>query len=136
MSDLIKQSEENVVRIAREIADFNQILTAFQRFGSHYCHTAVAKDQFFEGLSMMQNAIYKEWIHAISNCFIFAGVGGEASAKYSRERFEKVFSEDERLNVMQFLDRYGNIPYSYKVDEDKQLRKDAKKRLQENDKNE
>jgi len=41
------------------------------------------------------------------------GVGGDEAAKYSRELFEKVFSGE--YQVMNFLDKWGHVPSSYKT---------------------
>lgn len=125
----IKEAEANVIRIAKSFEDFLSILDAFANFGNRMCHQHIGKGQFFDGLSMMRSAIYKEYRNALANCFIFVGIGGEEAIEYSRKKFEEMFNEDERYVIMDFLDKYGQIPNSYDIEKEEGFRRQAKNAL-------
>ena len=126
MTNLIKQAEENLVNICKVFDDLQEILKAISSVGNKYCHEYVAKNDFLEGLQMMTRAIDKEHANAVRNCFMFAGVGGEKAKQYSLKMFREIFNEKERFAIMHFLDKYGQIPSSYKSTEEEEFRRQAK----------
>jgi hypothetical protein len=131
-SDILKQAEQNVIKIARAFQDAIKVLNATTRFSSVYCHEHVARKDFETAIYNAQNALLREFEYAISNCFLFVGVGGKESIEFSRELFEKVFSEENRACVMQFLNDHGQYPSFYKQSDDDSLREAAKQKLNSN----
>jgi hypothetical protein len=109
----LKQAEQNVINQAKAWADAMEFLNALQNFGNRACHDYIGKEKFFAGLTLMRQAMYQEQSEAIRNCFSLVGVGGEEAAKYSRDRFKEVFSD--KYQIMQFLDKWGHCPNSYKT---------------------
>lgn len=108
---LLKQAEQNVINQAKSWADAMEFLDALTNFGNRACHDYIGKPKFFEGLSLMRQAMYQEQSEAIRNCFSLVGVGGEEAAAFSRERFKEVFGG--KYQIMQFLDKWGHCPSSY-----------------------
>ncbi len=127
MRDFLKEADHNIVTTAREWEDASSFCTALQNFGFKACHEHIAKNKFFKGLAMMQDAIRHEQAEALANCFMFVGTGGEEATRLSKEKFKKVFSEDERQVVMHFLEAHGQLPHAYSGIDDKEFRAQAKK---------
>ncbi len=124
--DMVKKCEQNVVNIAKSFQTALDALQAFANMGNRYCKDHIAKKEFFEGFTIMRKALQIELTHAISDCIAFTGVGGEEALKYAREQFESTFVGKERYTVMQFLDKYGQIPRFYAQEEEQELRKQLK----------
>jgi hypothetical protein len=131
MTDLVKQAEKNLVKIAASWEDAMKMLDALQGFGNKMCHEHIGKDEFFEGLYKTRHAVYMEYIRAISDCFIFAGVGGEETTRYSREKFKEAFNGKERFCVLNFLDKHGHRPHRWTSEEDDEFRRQAGEVLKE-----
>ncbi len=127
MRDFLKEADKNIVAIAREWEDASSFCTALQNFGNKACHEHIARNKFFKGLAMVQDAIRYEQAEALANCFMFVGAGGEEATRLSKEKFKKVFSEDERQVVMYFLGAHGQLPHAYSDTDDKEFRAQAKK---------
>jgi len=132
--DYIKKAERNLINICKEFDDFMHVLDALASFGNAYCHEYVGKEGFFDGLRTMQNAIYREQATAIRRVFAFAGVGGEETQEYARQKFKETFNGEKRYVIMHFLDKYGQIPSSYRLEIDEKFREQARKRLEETEK--
>jgi len=132
MSSFIKEAEKNVIRTARSFEDLLKVLDAMNNFGNRACHEFVGQKEFFDGLHQMRLAILKEYSHALSQCFIFVGVGGEDAAKYSREKFKEYFGE-ERMAIMHFLEDFGQRPSSWLRDDEKEFQKQAKDKIDQFD---
>ena len=132
--DYVKQVEKNVVNIARKFDDMLEITQALSKFGNVACNEHVGKDKFFKGLALMQDALYQEQSNALAKCFLFAGIGGEEAAKYSREECEKTFG-DHAHSVMHFLAEWGNRPAAYKDTTDKEIRDTFQEKLKVTEKN-
>jgi len=128
--NLIKKAEKNVVNIAKELSDSIEIFKSLSGMGN-MIKNEERRNKYFNGLSKMRMAIYEQYIEAISDCFIFAGVGGEEAQKFSRELFEKRFNPDNRISVMNFLEKWGHTPRSWKVNDEKTLRDEAMQLVEE-----
>ena len=131
MTDIIKQAEANLVNVCKSFQDAITFTEALANFGLRFCHEHVATKEFLEGICKIQSALFTEQNYAIAQCFHFVGVGGEEAKKYSRELFEEVFCGEKRYSIMQFLDKYGQIPSSYKSKDREEFAKQAKQRFEE-----
>ncbi len=127
MRDFLKEADKNIVAIAREWEDASSFCTALQNFGNKACHEHIAKNKFFKGLAMVQDAIRHEQAEALATCFTFVGTAGEEATRLSKEKFRKVFSKDDRQLVMHFLTAHGQLPHGYSDTDDKEFRAQAKK---------
>lgn len=128
MSDLVKQAERNLINTAKTFEDVLQLMDALNHFGNAACHQYVGQEQFFEGLNKMRMALLNEYSHAMSQCFIFVGVGGEEAQEYSREKFMDYFGEDG-ITVMHFLERFGHMPNSWNINDEKEFKKQARSKI-------
>lgn len=111
----LKQAEQNVINQAKAWGEAMEFIDALSNFGNRACHEYIGKGKFFEGLSMMRQAMYAEQSEAMRNCFNLVGVGGEEAATFSREKFKEIFSG--KYCVMQFLDKWGHVPGSFKTED-------------------
>lgn len=114
-NSLVKQAEENVVKQAKAFEDILKITDALENVGNRICHEHIARNKFFEGLSIMREALYAEHSNAIRKCFLFVGVGGASATEYSRQVFKRTFGGD--YEIMSFLDRWGQLPSFVKTEE-------------------
>ena len=122
-TDMVKQCEQNMVNIAKSFQVTLAALDAFANVGNRYCKEHIAKKEFFEGLTIMRKALQVEMAHAVADCFMFTGVGGEVARKYAREQFEDTFLGKDRYVVMQFLNENGHLPRWYTIEEEQEFRK-------------
>jgi hypothetical protein len=130
MSDLIKEAEANVIKVAKAWSYALEFCDALASFVNNMCNEYMGKEQFFEGLQIMRGAMYHEYVNAIRNCFLFSAVGGEESKKFSLEMFKEAFRDEPmRYTVMQFLEANGRVPGSYKTDDEKEFRRQAKEAI-------
>jgi len=132
----IKKAERNLVNICKSFNDVMKITDALSHFGGNYCQLPANRDMFYEGMHKIRMALLSEHYRAESALLTFVAVGGKEAQDYSKKEFEKYFNEEERRSVMQFLDKYGSIPSSWRVEEEKDFRKEAKKKINENKNNE
>ena len=124
--DMIKECEENCVKIAKEMSDMLEVVNAMQSFGNNFMDEyGGQKDRYFKGLQEVRYAVYAQYVEMISRCFMFTDVGRGKAAEYSRQQFHKHFNEEERYCVSHFLDEYGQIPGWMKEEDEKLLRKQA-----------
>ena len=128
MSKYLKQAEQNVVNRAKAYNDFLEIIDALSRFGIKAC-SSQSKDKFFQGLQLMRDAIYTDQSMALRECFYFVGVGGKEAESYSKEMFKNAFGED--YSIMQFLEKWGNIPISYSALVEEEFRDECKQKIEE-----
>jgi len=128
---LVQEATQNVVNQAKAYGDAMAFVDALANFGNRACHDYVGKKQFFDGLTMMRNALYAEQSEAIRRCFYFMGAGGEEAAEYSREMFSRVFSG--KYEVMSFLDKWGQIPGSYKAVDQEAFLAECKEAMEDSD---
>jgi len=128
--DFVKQAEKNCINIAKQMTDALEYFTAMANFGNRFLDNYTPEHkEYFHGLEIMRDAVYRKYVDMISRCFMFVGVGGEDAKEYSLEQFKKHFDGDDRYCVMQFLDQYGRVPSSYDSMKDAKFREQAKKRL-------
>lgn len=126
----IKEAEQNLVNQAVAFQDIFKILEALERFGNTACKEHVGKNKFFDGLNTIKQAIYSEYVHTTSQLLMFTGIGGENALKFARQRFEDIFGQD-RYAIMQFLDKWGQIPGWYKTTDEEEFRTETKKKIKE-----
>jgi len=132
MTDHIKEAEKNCVNIAKHMDDMRKVTDALQTFGNRFFDRSLGnmQDDFFKGLQLMRNALYVRYIKALSDCFLFVGVGGKDAEEYSKQQFKELFSDDIYA-VMHLLDKYGNQPSWYSSDDEKEFRKQGMKKVVE-----
>jgi len=128
MSEFIKQAEEMAIARAKEMSDMLEVLDALNMAGGRMFQIPEQIKDFSDGMQLIRKSFYAKYLNAISDCFLMVGVGGEKAAEYSREKFEELFSGN-RYTIMNFLDKYGNIPTSYKTKDEKEFRDEAKELL-------
>ena len=121
----IKQAEENLVNQAVAFNDFLNIIESLSRFGNRACKERIGREKFFEGLSLMRQAIYAEYAHSTSQLLMFSGIGGEKAQDFARKKFKELFGK-ERFVVMHFLEKWGHQPGWYKATEEEEFRAEAK----------
>jgi hypothetical protein len=132
--NVLKEAEKNVVKIARFWQDMLKICDALNIVGNNACREHVARDDFFKGLNILRNAMYRELVHSMSDCFVFSGVGGKEINDFSREQFEKLFHNDPKeckFVIMNFLEQFGQRPSSWYSDEEEKFRKQATEKINE-----
>lgn len=129
MKSYLKLAEKHVIYRAKAYDDMLKIIDALNNFGNRACHEYVGKKKFFEGLSLMREAIYAEQSQALRECFYLVGVGGKEAEKYSIEMFEKVFCGD--YAIMRFLEQWGDNPYSYKTKDEEEFKEECAEALKE-----
>ena len=127
--NLLKQAEQDAVNRAKEMSDMLQVLDALAHAGGRMFQIPDQVEDFSKGLGLLRKAFYAKYTHAIVDCFRFVGVGGEEAKAYSREQFEKLFDKESRYCVMRLMDKYGNVPSSYRSAEELVLRNEAKEAL-------
>ena len=127
MSNLIKQAEKNLVNVCKAHDDIYELVDALTRFCDRYVEDWAGRDDTTQGLYLLRCGLDKSLSANVRKLFTLVGVGGEEAAEYSREKFRKLFGNDEkRYTVMHLLDQYARIPHSYKVDTEKEFRKQGK----------
>lgn len=128
-NSLVKQAEENVVKQAKAFDDILKITDALASVGNRICHEHIARNKFFEGLSLMREALYAEHSNAIRKCFLFVGVGGESATEYSRQVFKKTFGGD--FEIMSFLNQWGHLPSFVKTEEYERFQEELNEVIEE-----
>ncbi len=128
--DLIKKAEQEIVKTCRAYEEMFRVLESLERFGNRACKAHVGKQAFFQGLSLMKDAVRAEHSNAIGNLFMLAGVGGDDALQYSREKFEEWFGKDN-THILSFLEEWGDIPSWYKDEDEKEFRKQCKEKIKE-----
>ena len=127
MTDLIKQAEQNILNVCRAHEDIYELVDALTRFCDKYVEEWAGRDDTTQGLYLLRCGLDKSLSANIRKLFTLVGVGGEEAREYSREQFRRLFANEEsRYNVMHLLDQYARIPHSYKVDTEKEFRKQGK----------
>ena len=128
-NNLVQEAQQQALNTVRAFSDLKNVLDAMASFGNRATHQHVGKDDFFNGLSLIRNAIAKEHDHALANLFLLTGVGGPEALNYSQEQFKKWFG-NERHHVMSFLEEFGTLPSFYRADTEQQFRKDIKTEIE------
>ena len=125
---LLKECEKNVVNTAVAFETILSVLDGLRNFGMQACNDHLGRPKFFEGLELMRQGVYTEYVNAQRNCLLFAGVGGEDAKAYAKERFTEQFSGE--YNIMQFLDQWGRRPSYYDSVTEEQLKAEAKEAIE------
>lgn len=126
---LLKQAEQNIINTAREMNDMIKIIDAISHAGGRmFSQQNTINEDFVNGIGLLRKAFYEKYIKAISDAFMFVGVGGEKAAEYSREKFKEYFENDMQC-IMVLLEKYGNVPHSYKSIDKENLYKEANKTI-------
>lgn len=121
---LLRECERNVVNAAVSFEAILGVLDGLRNFGFRACNDHLGKSRFFEGLELMRNAVYIEYVNAQRNCLLFTGVGGEEAKAYAKEKFAEQFGG--KYNIMQFLDEWGHRPSCFAAATEEQLKAEAK----------
>jgi len=134
---LIKQAEQNCLNTAKDLQELLFIIDALSRAGSKMFDTSYRQnnelDDFAKGIELIRKSIYTKYTHAIMNCFMFTGVGGDEAIEYAYEQFVERFGEDKYI-IMDLLEKHGNIPSRWSCDDEENFSKEAKKLIQKNNK--
>ena len=133
-TNLVQEAQQQALNTAKTFTDLRTLLDALASFGNRATHQHVGKDDFFNGLSLIRNAIAKEHDHALANLFLLTGVGGPEALNYSQEQFKKWFGEKQH-HIMSFLEEFGTLPSFYRADKEQQFLKDIKEEIDKIDEN-
>lgn len=125
---LLKECEKNVVNTAVAFETILNVLDGLRNFGMRACNDHLGRPKFFEGLELMRQGVYTEYVNAQRNCLLFAGVGGEDAKAYAKEKFTEQFGG--KYNIMQFLDQWGRRPSYYDSVTEEQLKAEAKEAIE------
>ena len=125
---LLKECEKNVVNTAVAFEAILSVLDGLRNFGMRACKDHLGRPKFFEGLELMRQGVYTEYVNAQRNCLLFAGVGGEDAKAYAKEKFTEQFGG--KYNIMQFLDQWGRRPSYYDSVTEEQLKAEAKEAIE------
>ena len=125
---LLKECEKNVVNTAVAFEAILSVLDGLRNFGMRACNDHLGRPKFFEGLELMRQGVYTEYVNAQRNCLLFAGVGGEEAKAYAKEKFTEQFSGN--YNIMQFLDQWGRRPSYYDSVTEEHLKAEAKEAIE------
>ena len=131
--DYIREAELKILKRMKYFDDVFNVLDALATFGNCVCNEYVGKKGFFEGLQKIRNSLLQEYYKTTSEAFMFVSNSSELQ-KHSFQKFKNHFDENERYCIMNFLDEFGRLPSSWKVDEEKEFRRQAKKYIEENNK--
>ena len=125
---LLKECEKNVVNTAVAFEAILNVLDGLRNFGMRACNDHLGRPKFFEGLELMRQGVYTEYVNAQRNCLLFAGVGGEDAKAYAKEKFTEQFSG--KYNIMQFLDQWGHRPSCFDSATEEQMKAEAKEAIE------
>lgn len=128
--NLIKEAEQNVLNICKELELAMQALDGFKTFGNRALKDYNSQPQFFEGLNIMRRAVRHEYTEQILRCFALSGVGGEGASKYAVQKAKDYFGNG--YEIMSFLDKWGALG-SYKSDLEKEFKQQLKEELDKNE---
>ncbi len=126
----IKEAEKNLVNQAIAFQDVMKIIEALHHFGSTACKEHIGRQEFFDGLRIMRQAVYSEYVNTTSQLLMFAGIGGESALKFAKQKFEDIFGTD-KYAVTQFLTQWGQFPSWFKVEDEEAFRAEAKEKIKE-----
>ena len=125
---LLKECEKNVVNTAVAFETILSVLDGLGNFGVRACNEHLGRPKFFEGLGLMRDGVYIEYVNAQRNCLLFTGVGGEDAKAYAKEKFTEQFSG--KYNIMRFLDQWGHRPSCFDSVIEEQLKAEAKEAIE------
>jgi hypothetical protein len=126
--DMFAEADQNVVNVARSLADMSEVLDSLGIFGGRFFGYDEGGKRYREALCVMRDEVYRKYCEAITRCFCIVGVGGEEAADYSREQFEKMFGTDRRA-IMQFLDNNGRHPHNWSGIENDEFRQQMAEKI-------
>lgn len=95
--EIIKQAEEKVINLCKEMDDMISICDALICAGNKFFEREDMRADYFKGLSLMRGAIFNKYQESLARCFVLSGVGGDKASEYSRETFKKMFKGNETL---------------------------------------
>ncbi len=127
----IAESEKTIIGICKAHDDILKVVDAFRSFGFNYIHRESAKDDFWRGLSLIRKSIASNLQYHISRLFTFSAVGGEASKEYSLAMLEKAFSKDDKHVIIDYLDKRGAVPGSWKSATEECFRNEVNEKIKE-----
>lgn len=130
--DYVKQAEQNILNVCLHLRGLNEIIDILRFRSSKYCDPNRKRyKKLQKGFDMIAEAMYDEQCEQVSKLFMFAGIGGEEALKYSRNEFKRIFSENERMMIMDMLDKNGRTPNSWFTEAENEFRKQAKELIEE-----
>ena len=128
--DLIKEAEQNILNVCLHLKELIELFRTLRHRSSNYCDSHLPRHKKMdEGFELILEALYEEQCEQLSKLILFYWIGGEEAIKYSRSEFERIFSGDDKMIVMDLLDKHGQIPRSWLSADEEELRKQAKGRL-------
>jgi hypothetical protein len=127
----VKKLKETVLELER----FMRILDAMANFGTKVIgytgSTNNAANLYFDGLYKMRNAVYEVMCRKLADCFMFSAISEEIR-DIALESLKKQFGTDENGTkncVIQFLEDWGNLPYSWKTKDEEAFREEISKEI-------
>lgn len=127
---MLAMAQERVFGAVQELEDIMAALSTFANLGREMFYPDSGDQKlFFEGLSMMRQALRNKHGDTIAMCLPMMGVGGDAAKIFSRNQFRKYFG-DSTNSVTRFLNKYGTVMSWDSIDA-KNLRAEADELLAE-----
>ncbi len=127
------EAVETAMETCLELDRFMNFLDMFSHlgysmFGGPF-QDDVNRKRFFDGLGMMRDSVYTRHGEAIRKLFGFSCIS-EGVRDYSLEKLKKTFDPSERIEVMSFLEKWGNVPSGYYDKDEKAFRKDIMEEIE------
>lgn len=136
-TSFVAEARKNILECALEIKRANAFVDALERFGWSLLNPnyqpSERSEQFQEGISKIRRALHSKLCERLSDGFMFLGVD-DGLKDLSLERLGDYFTEKGgtcRRSVMQFLDRWGNLPPGWKVQDETDFRDEVRGKIKE-----
>ena len=133
----IAEAQKRILETSLEINRAKTFLDALERFGwevlnPRSCGGAAGSSELFqEGVTKIRSALYSKMCETLADGFMFVGVD-DGLKDLALERLKKHFSEEKgkcRRDVMHFLERWGNVPSSWKAQDEEEFRGEVKQKI-------
>jgi len=114
---------------ALELERMMRMLDAMSTFGYEILgwpsdHNEPA-NKFFEGLAKMKSGVHEKMCRNMADCFLFAGIS-DGIRDLANEKLEEHFL---KYDVSQFLDKWGNLPNTWRQSDEDLLKAEVKEKL-------
>lgn len=129
---IIKEVTKNLKENALEMERMMRFVDAFRNIGFHMFDRSSdgLGKEFQEGLTKIRNAINGKYCQNMVNCFMWVGADDDIK-DLALEKLEERFDEKNRYIVMDFLEKYGNLPHTWKTKDENDLREEVKEKIKE-----
>lgn len=121
---LIKQAEQNVINVSKEIQELMKVLESVRFACNKYLEWGDDAKEYNEAWIKIYRLMSLKYYQNIDKSFCFAGIGGEKAKEYAYEKFKEYFKDDKCVEI--FLNTQGVISNSFKYERSDELKKEAK----------